>query len=436
MSSNMEHTLIYSKIRELLTPADVNRVQKNRVFYLALKDNCDVFVDYEVKASSELFTELSFVDKGSRIMTKVSLDRSTVMDKLFFDDCEKQFDILLVKFQSVLVDTERISAIDNKRTAALVTLSSRTAKDDFLNLATVILLSTIRQLLKRELEVVATCSSNLKIDDILNKAHFPVSLSSVKYLDCKDAQKDFGQFDNLLYVSTSARMKKCAVDNAYGVIYGNFTFKDVDGDDVDVLEIYLSSRKEELLKQAEERLLSCTGEYHSIEHVCEKMLPFILAFDIFSSPTPFNPLNPSPQHLRDAVFIHYNIARMAHIKQVYEKVEKHTLQTDLGSLSLDVEWALTCQLVNFEKIFEEAFISPFIKADCQANLCIHKLLQFLVKLVKLFSKYYSSTKIITYDQKESLIVRMNTRMLLVNSVYNVLVFCLKDILGVPLVLNM
>ena len=434
MPTSPEHILIYSKIREHLISADDTVYHANKAFYLAPKENGDIIVDHEVTALSELFSELHVLEKGSRKMTKISLNRPAVMMKLLFDDAEIQFNILLEKFHSTLIVNQRITTANNGWITASAYMSNVAAKDEFLNLATAILLSTVCRLLKSRVEVILMCPPNFQINDVLHNVHLEVTLPSVKYYGHDFNLKEL-EDSKSVYLSTRARLNKCAVDNAFRVIYGNFTFKDMNNDDAGSLKGYITSRNKELLKQAEERLLDCNEDL-SIEQVCHKMLPFIVLFDLFSSSTPFNPLNPSPQQLRDAVFIHYNIARIAHIKQVYEKVEKQTLQTDLSLLNLDIEWALTCQLVNFEQVFKEAFINPLAKVDNQAYLSINKILQYLVKLVKSFSKYYSSTKIVTYDHKETLVVRMNTRMLLVNSVYNVLAFCLKDVFGVPLVFNM
>ena len=407
---------------------------KFNAFYLSPKENYDIFVDFEVTDSSELFNRVSTLVKGGRTMTQISLDRQAVISKALLSDNKVQFEILLQKIVEAFHGADCMTASPSVLTA-LVTMCTNSPKDYFHNFSTWILLLTVNQLLAKNLHIIALCPSNFQMDEVLAEVQFQTDFTSVTCIDHSDANKELENVQ--LYISTKARVHKCAVEKAIKVACGEFSLKNSDGSS-SILKDYICQRSGELLKQAEERLFDC-NEHLTIELVCQRMLPFIVLYDLFSSTTPFNPARLSPEQLRDAVFIHYNIARIAHIKEVYDKLEKSSTKVDISSLDLEVEWFLVCQLVNFEKIFEEAFISPIsnsINDGVEANLKIHKLLQFLVKLAKLFSKYYSSTKIVTYDLKETLIVRMNTRMLLVNAIYNVLVFSLKDVFGVPLVLNL
>ena len=425
---------MYSKVRKVLKDShQISSDSKFNAFYLSPKEDYDIFVDFEVTDPSELFNRVSTLVKGGRTMTKISLERQAVMTKVLLNDIKVQFEILLQKIIQAFHGADSITASSGVLTA-LVTMCTNSSKDYFHNFSTWILLSTVNQLLTRNLHVIALCPSDFQIDEVLAEVQFQTAFTSVTCIAHTDGNKELE--DVQLYISTKARVHKCAVEHAIKVACGEFSFKNSDGSS-SILKNYICQRSGELLKQAEERLFDC-NQHLTIELVCQRMLPFIVLYDLFSSTTPFNPTRLSPEQLRDAVFIHYNIARIAHIKEVYDKLEKSSTKVDISSLDLEVEWLLVCQLVNFEKIFEEAFISPInnsINDGVQVNLKIHKLLQFLVKLVKLFSKYYSCTKIVTYDHKETLIVRMNTRMLLVNAVYNVLVFSLKDVFGVPLVLN-
>lgn len=399
-------------------------------FQLSPKEDHDIFVDFKVNTSSDLVANMTSVEKGSRIMTKISLNKETIKKGVLLNSLDHSYDDLLNQFKCCLSNSRDVSK--EKKLLVAMLMAQNTLKDDFLNMANIFLYSVVKNLLKGHCEPVLLCHGSVIIENIIEKSLIP---SVITGEDCiienyeTDLKTD-------MYLTTFARMNGKSGTSDLKVVCGNFTFKDIEElqNKNSLLDSYVSQRKEELLKQAEERLFG--NDTHSIESLCERMLPLILFSDLFSSPTPFNPTKPSSQQLRDSVFIHYNVARIAHIRKIYDHMDKLTDKIDIGMLDLDIEWALICQLVNFEQVFEQSLIVPITKTgnQSQVTLSIHRIFQFLVKFVKLFSKYYSSTKVITYDQKESLVIRMNTRMLLVNSVFDLLEFCLTKIFGVPLVL--
>ena len=323
-----------------------------------------------------------------------------------------------------------------ERCCAFVTASNKSAKDPFLNLSTAILCTIHKRIFSKAKVNNMHSNETLNLDvikDLYPKLHDYVSLPH----STDDAP--VLTYDHISYLTTLERIQKCPTFDendikVSAVVCGSFkVYKECLDDEIndDQLLDYLSERFQDLVKHAESRLEDDNKE--SVANISQTMLPFIVIYDFFMSAAPFDPDDLSEQKLRDAIFILYNTARIAHLKKSFAELSLKTDETNTALLTLDVEWELTCQLVMFYKVFRDHILEPFTQGG---NVGLDKLLQYLSKLVKCFSKYYSSTKVVTYDDKESLIIRMNTRMRLVDSVYNVLTFCLRDILGVPIILNM
>lgn len=193
---------------------------------------------------------------------------------------------------------------------------------------------------------------------------------------------------------------------------------------------YLSTRYKEIVTQTKEKY-DVTAFEEDMEENCQRLLYFAVLFDLFSTPAPFDATNISDQKLRDALFVMYNIARIKHLEKVFNDMHLEDVKDiDVTLLTSPHEWDLVCHLAMFPQVLSD-FILLGIKED---KLQLHKLLQYLVSLAKLFSKYYRAVTIL-FDQSH-LSSKTIARMALVKAVYNVFSFTLSKLFGVSLVSNM
>lgn len=372
-------------------------------------------------------------------LSKIKLNKHVIFNRLFVELNNINFKEILTSYVTELKEGHTIEC-QEIHISMYTYFASSSLKDPFLNLATKMLSQISINLLSCSKYKVRNISNGLDHENDSTNCNFLKSFSTLTeiYYSCLTYTSNSTNFENSvsiqsLYLTTTERRNKlCNEKGMKRIECGSFQILGSDGYKPEKILIdYLSNRYQELMKQAQERLQHDSSE---IEKFCQDMVPFIVVYDFFSSSTPFKPQNPSAQCLRDSVFIYYNVARIAQIQKVYNSLSTTIKEIDVNILSLEIEWEIACHLINFYKIFQETILLPF-QSTFQGNdsiLCIHKLLQYILKLVRLFSKYYSSTKIVTYDMKESLVIRMNTRMLLVNSIFNVLVFTLRDIFGVTI----
>ena len=383
----------------------------------------------------DILSEVQSSTVNQKIVSKIKLNRPAVFENLFSELHSIQFKQILAEH---VTEVRKRDEQNELCISVMSTYSNTSQKDSFLNLANKMLGHIFMNLFSETECNINYVSNSLEeeVDIVKYLKEFSTLLDYYTSL-ATNQKPSTSKWTQSIYLTTVEREDKCCYKKEFSrIVCGSFQIKDADKFHTEnALFDYLSNRYLELLKQAEERLEHGSTE---VEKSCQDLLPFIVLCDFFASSTTCNPNNLATQGLRDSIFIQYNIARIAHIQRVYCSLSTPTNKTDLHMLSSEIEWEIACHLINFYKVFEESILLPVKKSfeKTDSKLDIHKLLQYLVKLVKLFSKYYSSTKIITYDMKEKLVIRMNTRMLLVNSVYNVLVFTLRDVFGVKIILNM
>lgn len=384
----------------------------------------DIKVDECIIVESPFIRDLSYGHQGPKKYSLISLNRPVIMEHLFVDG---GLETELQRFKNAVnlfCSTKDCRFIQTY-------FSCASSKDRFLSFTTIILVPLFKKIFKEQLIFKNICDEKfcdnfLKIDN-----QYEDLIQLLSDIEVTTQVEDC----SIQIINTQHQTKvpdKCAT-----FVTGSFSLKTEMNCD-DVLSHYLDSRYSELFQQTSERLFDESKQ--SVDVICQKLLPFVVLYDLYSISAPFNPFSLSPQALRDSLFIHYNIARIAHIRKGYSTLNLSTSKIDYNLLNHDMEWNLTCQILSFRRVFDESFIEPIRIAETKSTKIVqfklYKLFQYLVKIVRTFSKYYSSCKIIVHESKESMVIKMNTRMKLIDMLYHILVFCLRDIFNVPLVLNM
>ena len=204
------------------------------------------------------------------------------------------------------------------------------------------------------------------------------------------------------------------------IVLGNFQIKHAS--DVAQFDSYLSTRLLHLSQLSEDRNEDNLVDYKS-------MLPFVVFFDFYSTNSIFNPDKITKQKLKNATFILYNFSRIHHLRNAYSvRTKENQKNVDYSILTSPLEWRIISMLLIFPSIVQE---NVFQVVEHGGTLKLHKVLQYISALVSAFSKFYSASKIITYDEKESLIIKMDSRMMLVNGVYDVLSYCFTEVFRLP-----
>ena len=389
--------------------------------------------------SSDAIEDVCMETVGKGNILKIKLCR----EKLMTGICNEILHISKYPEHLALVQTDKkfvnISTV-------LSSMATQSPKERVLDLASMLLCRTIINVLNRSSKSISSVrrvchhdtDNGLSISESTSLS--PTLQSIVSEFSAKF--ESVGDVTNAMTKDSSSKLYVCTEERLN-------TFQGRDGDHnikifsksfvvdkskkADVLYSYLSKRSMELAAQGQHKLGCGDGNENSYN---DELLPFVVFYDFFFSSNPFNPNKISCDSLRDAVFINYNITRIAHIISSYNTIVKSVDKVDFKLLTLEIEWEIACKLINFYSVFENTFSPLFDKKESCLKIDFSRFLQYLTNLAKLFSKYYSTTKIITHDTKDVLVTRMNTRILLVKAVYSVFVFSLKDVLGMPIISNM